>query len=121
MRAPALTLVLLVAALAVSGCGSKDKNTKVDTATYTCGQFSKSLNAKADNTAGAFINELRKQAKLGQDVKTERREVTLGIYFACRNQSASTHPAQVAVKTAKQIKAGTFKLPGAPKKKKSGK
>ena len=116
MRTRPAASALLVLALAASGCGSKEKN--VDTATYTCGQFSKSLQKKDDNSAGNFINQLRKQANLGQDTKTERREVTLGIYFACRNKPTSTRPAGAAVKTAKQIKAGTFKLPGAPKSKK---
>ena len=45
-----------------------------------------------------------------------RREVTLGIYFACRGKPASTKPADSAIKTAKLIKAGKFKLPGSPKK-----
>lgn len=116
MRPRLLATALIVPTLAISACGSKE--TKVDTASYTCGQFSKSLSAKSDNTAGSYINALRKQAKLGQDVKTERRELTLGIYFACRNKPASTRPAQVAIKTAKQIKAGKFKLPGRTESKK---
>ena len=120
MRTRMLATALLVPALAASGCGSKEKN--VNTASYSCGQFSKSLQAKGDNSAGNFINQLRKQANLSQDTKTERREVTLGIYFACRNKPSSTKPAAAAIKTAQQIKSGKFKLPGAPaSKKKSNK
>src|SRR5437763_268011 len=114
MRTRMLATALLVPALAVSACGSKTKN--VDTASYTCGQFSKSLATKGNNSAGNFINQLRKEANLGQDAKTERREVTLGIYFACRGKPASTKPADPAVKSAQQIKAGKFKLPGSTKK-----
>src|SRR3954471_23211290 len=111
-RLPAITLLLPV--LALSACGSKQKD--VNTATYTCRDFSKSLADKGDNSAGNFINQLRKQAALGQDTKSERREITLGIYFACRGKPASTRPADSAIKTAKLIKTGKFKLPGAPKK-----
>src|SRR3954464_3344888 len=114
MRIPMLVTAALFPVLALSACGSKAKD--VNTATYTCAQFSRSLSAKSDNSAGNFINQLRKQAALGQDAKTERREVTLGIYFACRGKPASTRPADAAVKTAQQVKAGKFKLPGAPKK-----
>jgi hypothetical protein len=98
---------------ALSACGSDSK--KVDTASYTCTQFNKSLRTKNDNTAGQFINTLRKDAALGQDKTTERREITLGIYFACRGKPGSTKPATTAVATAKQIKAGKFKLPTAKK------
>jgi hypothetical protein len=119
MRTRPLAIALLVPALVASGCGSKTKN--VNTASYSCAQFSQSLQSKGNNTAGNYINQLRKQAKLGQDTKTERREITLGIYFACRNKPGSTHPANSAIKAAQQIKAGTFKLPSGPKsKKKSG-
>ena len=115
-RSPAC--VLLVPVLALSACGGK---TKVDTASYTCAQFNKSLATKGDDTAGAFINALRERAALGQDKKAERREITLGIFFACRGKPGSTKPADTAVKTAKLIKAGKFKLPGAPDTKKSDK
>jgi hypothetical protein len=103
--------------LALAACG--DKSTPVNTASYTCGQFNKSLRTKGDNTSGTFINQLRKQAGLGQDQKVERREITLGIYFACRGKPGSTRPAKAAVATAKQIKAGKFKLPGIAKAKKT--
>jgi hypothetical protein len=108
-------IALALCMLAVAACGNKD----VDTATYTCGQFNKSLKTKGDDSSGNFINGLRKQAKLGQKEKVERSEITLGVIVACRNKPASTTPAKAAIATAKQIKAGTFKLP--PKKKKSTK
>ena len=111
-----LVSAVFIPVLALSACGSKTKD--VNAAAYTCGQFSRSLNSKSDNSAGNFINPLRKQAKLGQDAKTERREVTLGIYFACRGKPGSTRPAKGAVATAKQIKSGDFKLPSGPKSKK---
>lgn len=90
----------------------------MNAASYTCGNFNKSLAKKSDNSAGNYINQLRKQAKLGQDQRTERREITLGIYFACRGKPSSTKPADKAVATAQQIKSGKFKLPGTPSSKK---
>jgi hypothetical protein len=105
--------VLVVAVLAVAGCGSK--TTDVNTAGYTCGQFNKSLGSKGDDSAGNYINALREQAKLGKDAKTERSAITLGIYFACRGKPGSTNPAAAAVATAKQIKAGKFHIPGKKK------
>ncbi len=114
LRSRLVPCLLLLPVLAVSACGGDSKST-IDTASYTCAQFNKSLRTKNDNTAGRFINELRKQASLGQDAKTERREITLGIYFACRGKPGSTKPAKAAVATAKQIKAGKFELPS-PKK-----
>jgi hypothetical protein len=111
MRTP-LASALLIPLLALAACG--DKGEDVDTASYTCKDFNTSLETKGDNSSGAFINELRDQAKLGQDTKTERREITLGIVFACRGKPGSTKPADKAVTTAKQIKAGKFKLPSAP-------
>jgi hypothetical protein len=99
--------------LAVSACGGGSK--KIDAASYTCAEFNKSLRTKNDNTAGQFINALRTDAGLGQDKATERREITLGIYFACRGKPGSTKPAKAAVATAKQIKAGKFTLPTAKK------
>src|SRR4051812_8595172 len=112
-------IVVLLASVAVAGCGVKN----VDTASYTCGQFNKSLQTKGDNTSGNFINQLRKKAQLGQTKQVERREITLGIVFACRGKAASTKPANTAIATAKTIRSGKFKLPGfpAPAKKKSTK
>ena len=46
MRLPVALPALCV--LALAACGSKD----VDTASYTCGQFNKSLRTKGDDTAG---------------------------------------------------------------------
>jgi hypothetical protein len=112
-----LCCLLVFPVLALSACGGK--STPVNTASYSCGQFNKSLRTKGDNTSGTFINQLRKQAGLGQDQKVERREITLGIYFACRGKPGSTRPAKAAVATAKQIKAGKFKLPGIAKAKKT--
>lgn len=120
MRLRCLATLCLVPACALSACGSKTKD--VNTASYTCGQFQKSLNTKGDNSAGNYINQLIKQAKLHQTGKNARNEMTAGIFFTCRNQSASTKPAKGAISVAKRIEAGTFKLPGAAKtKKKSGK
>ena len=116
MRFRPLAGLLLVPILALSACGSKA--TKVDTSSYTCSEFNKSLSTKSDDSAGAYINALRKKAGLGQTKKVEGREITLGIYFACRGKPGSTKPADSAIKTAKLIKAGKFKLPGAPKKSK---
>ena len=118
MRRPDLALLLIVPALLLSACG---RGEKVDTATYTCAHFNKSLRTKNDNTSGQFINRLRDKANLGQDTKVERRELTLGIILACRNKPGSTRPADKAVVAAKQIRDGKFKTPaGKPKKKKSG-
>jgi hypothetical protein len=114
-----LTSLVIVPALALSACGS-DK--KVDASSYTCADFNKSLATKGNDTAGNFINRVREQAKLGQDEKTEHREVSLGIFFACRGKPAVTRPAKEAVTIAQQIKAGKFKLPSPPSdKKRSGK
>ena len=110
-----LTAILLVLPVALSACGSSKH---VDTASYTCGQFNKSLRSKSDNTSGNFVNQLRKQAKLGQPEKTERNEVALAVYFACRGKPGSARPGKEAVAIAKQIRAGKFTLkPQAPKKK----
>jgi hypothetical protein len=111
MRSRFTAALVVVPALALAACGDK----KVDTAGYTCGQFNKSLQTKGDNTSGNFINQLRKQAKLGQSEKTERSEITLGVIFACRGKPASTKPADRAIAIAKQVKAGKFKLPGQKK------
>jgi hypothetical protein len=114
MRLPASFLALCV--LALAACGNKE----VDTATYTCGQFNKSLHTNGDDTAGTFINQLRKEADLGQDEKVERREITVGIIVACRGEPAKTKPANEAIATAKEIKAGDYTpQTGSSKKKKS--
>jgi hypothetical protein len=110
---PVFATVLALCALLFGACGG---NKDVDTATYTCGQFQKSLQTKDDNTSGNYINGLRKQAKLGQKDTVERSEITLGIIVACRDKPASTKPAAAAIATAKKIKAGTFKLPKQKKK-----
>jgi hypothetical protein len=109
-----LIACLLLPALALSACGGGNK--KVDTASYTCAQFNKSLRTKGDDTAGTYINELRKDADLGQDTKVERREISLGLFFACRGKPGSTKPAAAAIATAQKIKAGKFKTPGPTKK-----
>ena len=108
---PASAIVLTLCVLVVAACG----NDNVDTSTYTCGEFNKSLRTKDDTTSGNYINQLRKQAKLDQDEKTERREITFGIIVACRNKPAATKPADQAITTAKQIKAGKFKPPAKKK------
>ena len=87
----------------------------VDTASYTCAQFNKSLATKGDSTSGNFINQLRKQAKLGQAEKIERREIALGVILACRNKPAKTTPADEAIATAKKIKTGKLKYEDAAK------
>jgi hypothetical protein len=110
------TAVLVIGALALTSCGGD--SSKVDSASYTCARFQKSLKTKGDDTSGNYINQLRKQAKLGQAKETEVQEITLGIYFACRNASGSTRPAQKAIATAKLIRAGKFRLPRGPKPKK---
>ena len=111
-----LTAILLVLPVALSACGSSKH---VDTASYTCAEFQKSLNTKNDNSAGNFVNGLRKRASLGQPTQTANREIELGIIFACRGKPGATRPGSRAIAIAKQIKAGTFKLPSksAPKKK----
>src|SRR5213595_2255659 len=100
---------VVLSVLALAGCGSS-KSKDVDASTYTW-DFSKSLKTKGDDSAGNYINQLRKQANLGQDAKTERSAITLGIYFACRGKPGSTKPAGTAVATAKLIKAGKFHIP----------
>jgi hypothetical protein len=113
----ALAVLVALSAFAVAACGTDN----VDTAAYTCGEFNKSLKTKGDDTAGNYINQLRKDADLGQDEKVERREITLGIIVACRGESAKKTPADEAIATAKKIKAGKFKLQApSSKKKKSG-
>ena len=111
---PRTTAAVILAAVAMAGCGTKN----VDTASYTCGQFNKSLKTKGDDTAGNYINGLRKKAALGQAKQTEVRELTLAIYLACRGKPASTRPADPAVATAKKMRSGKFKLPGLPAAKK---
>jgi hypothetical protein len=120
MRSRPLAGAQLAPVLALGACGGKNKD--VNTASYTCADFSKSLKTKGDDSSGNYINQLRKQAKLGGDEKTGRRAITLGIYFACRGKPGSTKPGNTAIATAKQLKAGKFKLPsGSSGKKKSTK
>ena len=114
-----LSTLLVLPALAFSACGSKTKD--VDVATYTCGQFQKSLNTKGDDSAGNYINQLRDKVDFGKDAKTERGLTAQAIYFACLGQPASKKPLAAATTSMKQMKAGTFKPPKLPKaKKKSG-
>ena len=108
-----LPCLLALSVLGLAACGSSGKD--IDTAAYTCAQFNKSLRTKGDNSSGRYIDNLRKQAKLGQNAKTERSEITLGIYFGCKGKPGSTKPAAVAIATAKQIKAGKFSIPKQPK------
>lgn len=108
---PGLVALLIVPALLLAACGNK----KVDTSAYSCGEFNKSLRTKGDDSAGTFINQLRKEAKLGQPEKTERSEITLGIIVTCRDKPAATKPGKPAIAIAKQIKAGKFKLPSKKK------
>src|SRR4051812_17076141 len=96
----ALTLTLLALTLAVAACGTKS----VDTAKYTCAEFNKSLHTDGDDSAGTFINALRKQAKLGQGDKKERSELTQGIVLACRGKPGSTKPGLKAIAVAKAIR-----------------
>lgn len=118
MRPRLVSLAALVVLAAVAaGCGGNDDD-KVDTATYTCAQFQKSLATKDDTTSGNFINQLRKDADLGQAEKTERRTLALAIFFACRGKPGTTKPATQAVAYAKQIRAGKFKAPAPPQDKK---
>ena len=113
------TAALAASALALAACGS---GKQVNPATYTCAQFKKSLRTNGDNTSGNFINKLRKQANLGQPKQIEVREISFGVYFACRGKPGSTRPAAKAIATAKAVKAGTYKpAPGPAKKKKSTK
>lgn len=118
MRTWTLASLALVPALALGGCGGT-KN--VDPAKYTCAQFNTSLDSKSDDSAGNYINQLRKQAKLNQAAKVERREMAVAIYFACRGKPGSTKPAATAVANVKQIKAHKFTAPPPPTKKKSNK
>jgi len=117
MRSRRLTSALLLPALALAACGG-GKSKDIDTASYTCADFNKSLATKDDNTSGNFINQLRKQANLGKDEKAERRAITLGVYFACRGKPGATKPAKAAIANAKQLVAGKYKLPAASGKKK---
>jgi len=110
------TAALAASALALASCGS---GKQVSPATYTCGEWDKSLKTAGDNTSGNFINKLRKQANLGQSKKLETREISFAIYLACRGKPASTRPAAKAIATAKALKAGTYKPPPGPAKKKT--
>ena len=119
MRPGHLCLLLLAPVLALGACG---RGEEVDTATYTCAEFNKSLRSKDDDTSGQFINRLRDEADLGQEKRVEQRELTLAIFYACRNKPGSTRPAKRAIASAKQMRAGKFKVPGdARAKKKSTK
>jgi hypothetical protein len=111
-----IAAALLLPALALSACGGSKK---VDVATYTCAQFTKSLNTKGDNSAGNFINQLRKQAQLGQSKQVERSEISLGIIVTCRGKPGSTRPAAGAIAIAKKVRAGKFhfRVPRSAKKK----
>src|SRR5436190_1246453 len=66
-----LAALLVVPVFALAACGGSKE---VKASGYTCGQFNKSLRTKADNTAGSYINQLRKQAKLGQSAKIARAD-----------------------------------------------
>ena len=77
------TAALAASTLALAACGS---GKQVETASYTCGDFYKSLKTAGDNTSGNFINKLRKQANLGQPKQIEVREISFGVYFACRGK-----------------------------------
>ena len=105
---PVLGTLLALAVLALVACGGS--SSKVDTASYTCGDFNKSLRTKGDNSSGTYINALRKKADLGQDTKTEQREITLGIISTFRGKPASTKPAEDAIAVAKRIKVRTEQL-----------
>ena len=105
-----LVILIVLPVMALAGCGTSH----VDTASYTCGDFNKSLKTKGDDSAGTFIRDLRGEAKLGQSQKTEEREITAGIIFACRNEPASTKPRTEAISIARKLKAGTFKAPAPP-------
>ena len=107
-----LGTMLALCALAVVACGTDN----VDTASYTCGDFNKSLRTKGDDTAGNYINQLRKDADLGQSESVERREVSFGIIISCRGKPAATKPAKEAIATAKLLKAGKYKPRSAKKK-----
>src|SRR4051812_12363027 len=98
MRAPLIVCVL--AASMFAACGSSH----VDTAKYTCGEFNKSLRTKGDDSSGTFIRDLRTEANLGQDAKTEQREITIGIIVACRGKAGNKTPGDEAITTAKKIK-----------------
>ena len=114
-----LSLLLILPLLSLAACGGKTKN--VNATTYTCAQFNKSLGTSGDNSSGNYINQLVKRANLNQSKTIARREVTLGIFFACRNKPGSTRPATKAIATAKQINAGKFNAPKPKHKKKSAK
>jgi hypothetical protein len=105
-------IALLVPVLALSACGSSKK---VDTAGYTCSDFNKSLATKGDNSAGSYINALRKEANLGQSASVERRAMTVGIFYTCRGKPGSTKPAKGAITIAKLVVAGKYKAPTPPK------
>src|SRR5436305_13981524 len=117
MTSRTLSKLILIPLVALAACGSSKP---VNAATYTCAQYNKSLNTKGDDSAGNFINQLSKQAKLGKPDRVEHNEVAAGIFFACRNKPGSTRPAARAVAIAKAINSGKYHLKPAPKKKKSG-
>ena len=100
-------MLLAAVALTASACGGEE----IDAATYTCGEFSKSLDTKDDRTAGTYIRLLNDRAGLKGSRSLQERRMTYAIYVACRGQESSYKPATVAVANAKKIAAGKPVVP----------
>ena len=112
MARTALCMLLIPAALLVAACGGED----IDASTYTCGQFSKSLDTKDDRSAGTYIRLLNDRAKTKGERAVQEKRMAYSIYVACRGKKASFRPADEAVSNAKKIAAGKAVIPEDVKK-----
>ena len=100
--------LLLPATLALSACGGGEE---IDPATYTCGDFAKSLDTKDDRSAGSFIRLLNDRAKSKGPREVKEKRMAYAIYVACRGEKASFRPANVAVANAKKLEQGKRVVP----------
>jgi len=98
----ALSLSVLVAA-----CGGEE----IQAATYTCGQFAKSLDTKDDRSAGTFIRLLNDRAQLTGSRSEQEKRMAYAIFVACRGEKAGFRPANEAVANARKIAAGKRVVP----------
>jgi hypothetical protein len=95
-------------ALVAAGCG---RGEEVDTASYTCGEFNRSLKEKDDLTSGQFIRKLNEQAKLGGTKAEQERRMAYAVYVACRGKASGFKPTERALANAKALKAGKQVVP----------
>ena len=103
----ALCSLLLPAAVLAAGCGYEE----IDANAFTCGEFSKSLDTKGDESAGQYIRLLNERAKLGGPRADREKVMAYSIFVACRGEKASFKPASEAIANAKAIRAGKNVVP----------